>query len=327
MDKLKMWLIPGIVVIIIIGGLIFLRGRIPEATPPGGLQEEETGPKGFAPPEEPGPRQKIENDATAMSDALHSGDITDCEKITWNEELKQECLDNLNYAAGLRSDDESQCEQIENESLRQKCRNKVYLNVAVDTRDLSVCDMISDELLKQLCRDQVQVLLGRNAESLSECDNIESTVLKAKCQDNFLIKNSIAEKNMEGCNSIRDEEIRTQCTRSVEKTIEIAAANQAAVAASKEAETPQEKLAMCDNLPAGRATRCKDSVYPQLAVEEKNPSHCDKISDSDEAVKCKTDLAQNLDQYYLREAIATGDPSLCNRISSQSVQTTCKSSI
>ena len=327
MDKVKLWLIPGIIVIIAIGGLIFLRGKTPEITPIVIEEEPEKPVKGFTQAPEPSPEEKIANDTTAMSNAILSGNIEDCEAITWDEKLKQQCLDNLLYANSLKSGDEEVCNQIANEIMRIQCLNEVYMNAALTQRDISLCELIPDLDTKQLCKDRVQVILAQDADSLDDCAVINSDSLRANCEDKFYINDSIANKDPSGCDNIQDAELKSQCTTTIENNITVIETTKTAIAAAKTPKTSLELLAVCDKLSGESASKCKDMIYPKLAIEEKDISYCNKISDSDTASQCLLEKGQSIDQYYLREAMTTGDLSLCDKIANQSIQTTCKSSI
>lgn len=328
MDKLKYWLIPGLIVIIALGGLVFLRGRTPEVEPTTIVEEEEsTPPKGFAEAPEPSDHEKVSNDSASMADALRNNDISACEKITWDEVMRQQCFDNLYYAAALRSGNEADCDKIQDQDLRTQCYNKVYLNVAIDGQDLTLCDKISDPVIRQLCRNQVQSRLARRGEDLSACDTIDSTGLREDCQDTYYLKNSIRAKDVSGCDNILDANLKDQCTNTVEKNIAVAEANEEAIARAEQVQTPQDLLDICNTITGERATKCRDAVYPKLALEEKDLSHCEKISDQDMVNQCKQEQGQAIDQFYLREAIATADSTTCDQISSETIRNTCKTSI
>lgn len=330
MDKLKIWLIPGIVVILAIGGLIYFRGRLPEKTmtedPVATEEEESTEPKGFAEPEEPQPQEKALNDNQAMLGALHSGDVSDCGKITWSEELRKQCEDNLNYAASLRSGDETQCDSLSDENLRLQCHDKIYMNAAVDGQDISVCEMISDESLKIMCQDQVQMILSRYADSADDCSVIGSETLRKQCEDNFYLQTSKKNLSVENCDNISDSDLSGQCKETVTQNIEVINQSQQAAQTATVTKTFQEILELCDNLSGNRSVSCKDAVYPQLAFDEKDLSHCDKISDELVAAQCQKVQGDKINEYYLRQALVSKNKSLCDLITDSELKALCQSS-
>jgi len=331
MDKLKLWLIPGLIVIIAIAGLFFLRDRIPEIEISNVVvnvetSEETNKPKGFAKPVEPSLQEKSANDSSSMADALRSGNINDCDEITWDKELKQKCIDNLIYAASIHSNDETECKKIQNDILKQQCYNKVYLNVAVDEQSLEICDNISDAVIKKLCNSQVHALLARNSSDINSCNEIDSGYLRDNCQDNYYLKSSAESHDDNTCNNIKDPNSKQQCIETVKNNIAVIEANKIAIK-NRSNRTTQDLMDICNSLSGDRAIKCKDMVYPKLAMEEKDISYCDKISDSILASKCKEQNNQNIDQYFIRQAIASNDISFCEKISSEIIQTTCKNSI
>lgn len=331
MDKLKIWLIPGIVVILAIGGLIYFRGKLPQQTvteKPTVTQEEAppTKPKGFAKPEEPLPQVKAQQDNEAMLGALHSGDMSDCDKITWSDELKKQCEDNLSYAESIKSGDESQCENLADEALRNQCYDKIYMNLAVDDQDMASCEKITDANLKSMCLDQVQMILSRYAQTVDDCAVITSDSLRKQCEDNFYLQSSKTDLSVENCDNISDANLSDQCKQTVTQNIEVVQQSQQAAQTATVTKTFQEILDLCDNLSGNRSVSCKDAVYPQMAFDRKDLSYCDKISDELVAVQCRKDQGDKINAYYLRQSLASKDKSLCELITDSELKSLCQSS-
>ncbi len=326
LGKLKSWLIPALVVILIISGIVYIRGRFFVVQPGPGYEITEEQPKGFAKPLEPSAQEKAKSDSEAMKDALLSGDISDCDKITWDEELKQRCLDNLNYAAFIRQGDERKCEEIANEDLKQMCYDNIYFATAVDTKDASLCQKIKDTTMKQQCLDQVQALLARRAASAEDCNSIESEILKSQCLDNYYLTSSAKNMDLQSCNNISDPTLKEKCSDTVTQNIQVAEVSKQAAAAKKVTKTPAEILVLCDTLNESQRDACKDSIYPRLAFEEKNLTYCDKISDPVKVMDCREEQEERIDQYFMRQAIALQDNSECSKISNSELKELCFSS-
>jgi hypothetical protein len=120
---IKAWLVFILVVVIVFVALFYLRSITKEApeTDVKITVEVSKPSKPFAEPAELTEEEKKDVDNKSMGGALLSGSLEDCDKITYNEELRQKCYDTINYALTLKSGDESQCEKISDEELRQKC--------------------------------------------------------------------------------------------------------------------------------------------------------------------------------------------------------------
>lgn len=328
MDKLKSWLIPGLIVIIVIGGLVIWRGYTPDAQTPDVVigTDKPDGPKGFAEPVEPPPKEKAKINSNAMSDALRSGNIEDCSKIVFDEDLMGQCQDNLSYANILKSGDLSLCDSLHDEILRTQCHNKIYTSTAIDKRDSTLCEMIVDPAVAQLCKDQVQTILSRYAQSIDECDTINSAELKQQCQDTFELQSSAETLNLENCDNISDEKLADQCRATVTQNIKVVEQSQQAAQSAQVAKTPQEVLVVCDSLTGARETACKDAVYPDLAIEEMDLSYCDKISENSVSAQCRKETQISINQYYMRQSIAQKDKLLCEKITDESLKAVCKAS-
>ncbi|MBU0706192.1 hypothetical protein KJ657_04365 [Patescibacteria group bacterium] len=330
MNRFRIWLISGIVVIIALGGLVYLRGKLPEEAVriPTTVQVTEPAakPKGFAKPPEPGPQEKIKDDSEAMVEALNSGDISDCDKITWSGELKKQCEDNLNYASILKSGDASQCDRLNSQVLKRQCYDKIYMTTAVDKKDPSICDLIKDETLKLMCLDQVQMILSRYAKTADDCSVIASASLRRQCEDNFYMHSSAKKLDAEGCNNISDGSLASQCRQTVTKNIEVKRQSEIAAKNAATPKTLQEILELCDSLSDAKAITCKNAVYPQLAFDEKDLSYCDKISDESGIAECRREQGEKLNTYYLRQSLASNNKSLCDKILDEELKQLCQSS-
>ncbi len=328
MNRLRIWLIPGLLVIIALSGLVFFRGRIPQQeqpTPkiPVAVVKVPSKPKGFAKPVEPSLQEKASGDADAMVEALNTGNISDCEKITWNEEMRQQCEDNINYATILNNDDEKQCDELHSEILKTQCYDKIYLNKAIDQRDVSLCEKITAPDLKQMCLDQMQMIVSHSAKSADDCTVIASDALRQQCEDNYYLKSSAKTLNIESCDSISDSYLSNQCKKTV--TSNIAAIEQSKQAAKNATDTKElkEVVQLCDSLAGPKSTKCKDAIYPRLAFDEKDLSHCDKVSSESAADECHKEQGDKINEYYLRQSLASRDKDLCNQISDNELKQFC----
>jgi|GEM_PF-3281415 len=329
-NRLKIWLTPGLVVILTLGGVIYFKGRsTPQATtekPEIAQETVKTGPKGFAKAPEPTPQQKAKVDAEAMVGALNTGNISDCSKITWSEAMRKQCEDNIRYASIVDGSDEEQCEKLNDEVLKTQCYNKIYMTSAVDAKDPSICEKISDKSLKQMCLDQVQMILSRYAKSASDCSVINSEPLRKQCEDNFYMQSSAKTLNVEGCNSISNPELLAQCKKTVNNNVLVVEQSKKAAEKAVVAKTLRDILALCDDLTGSKAVTCKDAVYPQLAFDEKTVSHCDKISDPSKVAECRKDQGAKINAYYLRQSLASNDKSFCSQISDAELKLLCQNS-
>lgn len=332
MDKLKIWLIPGLIVILALAGLVYFRGRLPEEAveKPTVVDVEEekptTKPKGFAKPVEPSPQKKAESDADVMVAALDSGDLSDCANITWNEEMRKQCEDNLNYASIIKNGDESECDKLHNETLRIQCYDKVYMSAAVDQKNPELCEKITDTVLRQMCLDQVQMMLARYATSADDCSSITSEMLRKQCEDNYYLKSSAKELNVDGCDNISDPYLADQCKKTVVRNIEVMEQSKKAAENASVVKSLQEILELCNSLSGDKPVMCKDAVYPQLAFDEKDLSYCDKISDALKASECTKEQGDKIDTYYLRLSLASRDKSVCELILDDELKQLCQSS-
>jgi len=328
MKRFLTWFIPILIVLLILGGLLYLRGRAPE--PQVGIGQPQTvqeikKPKGFAKPKEPSEEEKAKINSSALATAMDSGNISDCEKIIYDDVLRQQCIDNLNYASALKSGDEEHCLQLADESLKSQCLHRSYYESAISLSDSSLCEKISNEALRNLCLDQVSSLMADEADSPEACSDISSDVIRTNCEDSFYMEDSVKNLDANECNNLSADYLKELCQTTVTQNLKVIEESKKATQQAQISRTPQEVLALCDSLSGLRSESCKNSIYPELAFNEKDLSYCDKISDPILIEECKKEQGDRIDQYYMRQASSSGDLSSCDSIQNAELKTLCLS--
>lgn len=317
---IKAWLIFILVVAVVFGALFYLRGIYTKPlTTDEEISEETKKPsRPFALPELT-EETKFDIDNTALKGAFDSGDISDCEKIQYDEELKQKCLDALNYAGILRSGDETQCEKLFDPKMRQQCYDSIYNSAALDKFDINLCYKIQDPALQQSCINKIQVVMGRTATDRSFCDAIVDDKAKQDCLDNFYLSSGIKDLDEESCDNITDPNLKNRCTTTIAQNLKVIEKSKQAVIDIPK--TTEEILASCTT------PECQDQMNYTLANEKKDINYCYKISDSKFREECVNDQTKSINQYYLRQAVTLKDPSICENITNVSLKDLCKSSV
>ena len=322
---IKAWLIFILIVVIAFGALYYFRSIAPFTTDSTEISEDVKTPKKKFALSDVSEEKMKEVDSKAMESALEGGNIEDCEKITYDEALKQKCLDSLSYAAILRSGDESECEKLYSEDLKNQCLDKIYYSDAMDTMDTDLCKKISDENLMQRCLDQIQVFIGKEADTAEGCDEISNSVLKQECLNNFYYSSSIKDLNEESCDNITNSQLRERCSSTITQNKEVIALSKMEVASVPT--TTMEVLEGCDNYQDERAISCKDDANYELAFEEKDISYCSRIYDTAKQIECIEKQGDNINQFYFRQGTAYGDATMCQKITNTALNALCLDSI
>lgn len=322
-NRLKTWLLPLILVIAVIWGLSYLQKQF-HLTDIFIGDENQKGQKGFAKALESTAQEKAASDQKALAGALHSGALEDCEKIQYDETLKQSCLDRLNYALILKSETKTGCDRIEDAELKQLCQNKTYLFLASEETNELLCDRIADPALLTKCKDNVAYAVARQTPTEAGCTQLASEENKTKCLDNYYLKESTQTQNPTNCAKLSNQGLQSECRRVVTENQEVAQASQEAEINKKIIRSTFELLELCDTVDdPNQQSICKNTLYPRLAFEQKDLSYCDKITDGELAQSCKKEQEQALNEYYLRRAQAEKDPSVCESITSSDLKALC----
>jgi hypothetical protein len=322
---IRAWLIFALLIVIIFGLLYYFRSVL--IAPEEEIVEEVEKPKKEFVVIELTPKQKEEHDNAALNDAFLSGNPENCESIEYDEELKKQCLDNLNYAGILRSGDENQCEKLYDEELRKRCYDKIYFSSATSILDSALCNKITDEALRQKCNNSVQLVMGRSAKSEQDCESITDPEVKQDCLDNYYLSSSTKEIDQLSCNNIKDAELKDECIASVTQNVKVIEEGKKIAMAKVAPKSTSDVLKGCNAKSGELAQNCKDDANFNLAFQNRDLTYCNKIVDTDLKDDCIKQQTENIDAYYLRKATATGDKSLCDKIITLSVQTFCRDSI
>ncbi len=257
--------------------------------------------------------EKKKQDNESYQSALLSGE--GCEKIEHDEELQQLCFDTMNYNTALQKKDENLCKEIKNETLKEKCLDSIYLGLATESSDESLCEKIKNPGVKQGCLDQIRSLSGRTAESTDACEQIQDIALKQNCLDNFYFAASNESTDKESCEVIKDGSLKDRCVKAVAKNIEIAEVTKTQI--TRTYKTAEEKITAC------QTDECKNQANFNLALEKKDLSYCNLITDLDMQANCIKTQSATINSFYLKQATSLKDPSLCTKILDEGLRQTC----
>jgi len=324
--SIALWILFILLIILALGALYYIRTS-PKPPPTTVTAEEKAGlkPKKSFTVQELTPEEKEAADNKALNEAMAFGSIGDCEKITYNEELKKQCLDNFNYAGILKSKDEKQCERLNDPALKAECYNQIYFGAAMDSMDTKLCEKITDTALKQNCLNQLQAILGRTAKSAADCETITNAAMKQECLNNYNFTSSVDKLDVKSCDSITDDMMKERCAKTVTQNLEVI--NLAKEQAAEPRKTTVQVLATCDQLKGDQATSCKDDANFKLAFEKQDLGYCNKITDEQKKNDCLREQGDNLNRFYLRQGVALRNKAFCDKITADDLRILCQNSI
>jgi len=325
--KILSWIIFIIIILIIFGLLLYLQSmkKAEKIIPPEKILEETkiTKPRKTFAVTELTEDEKNNRDNDAFNQALLTG--KGCEEIKYDEKLRQLCFDTLAYNEALSKNDETICETIVDSEMKTKCYDQIYLNLALSSLDAKLCDKIKDEKIKQNCKDQILAFSGVGIKSASDCTVIKDMTLKQMCLDNYYMQNSAANLDKTGCDKISDSDKKERCVSTVAQKIEIIEISK--IQAVRTYQTAEETLKSCDSLSGDDADSCKNEANFNLALDNKDLSYCNKITDSGLQNNCVQTQSVSINSYYLKQAVRLKDKSLCDKILDATLRTTCQTSI
>jgi len=137
-------------------------------------------------------KQLCQNKTTQKSNtqtyltAIKSESLAMCNSL--EENLKNDCQDEINYNIAVRESNISLCTSITNQEKLSTCNNNVYTNLATTEKNVEYCQKIKDESFQENCLRETNSLLLKSAISTNDsslCSLIADTILMEKCLNAF----------------------------------------------------------------------------------------------------------------------------------------------
>lgn len=225
---------------------------------------------------------------TIYNNAVDTLDIGACGKITNNDTLKAECLDNVYSATASKEKDVALCDKIADTTTQSRCVNSFTYDTAIASGKQSDCDKIAgDSDLKNACT---------------------KNVVFAKIEDVAF------SGTIDACASLSGVD-KEYCIGRINKSADIELLQKG---------TNTKDINVCGQIQdTGMKNTCSDTVYMTLAIEKKDGSLCAKIADTARKTSCTTQFARINDVTLLQKALAENNISLCATISTSDLKTKC----
>lgn len=225
----------------------------------------------------------------AAVDAL---DITACEKITGNDALKLECIDNVYAAMASKGKNGALCEKIQNTETKAHCANSFIYDTVLASGKQSDCEkIVGDSELQNACAKNIVFAQIEN-QSFSGTADVCSTL-------------SGADKDY--------------CMNRIEKDADIDLLQKG---------TTTKDVKICGQIQdVGMKNTCNDTVYMTLALEQKNASLCIKIVDTARKTTCTAQLSRVNDASILQKALSENSLALCATITTPEFKTKCSDTL
>ncbi len=160
-----------------------------------------------------------------------SGNITDCNKITGDDALKNACTKNIVFAqieSSSFSGTINTCNSLAGAD-KDYCVNRIkkdgdidLLQKGTNTKDINVCKQIVDIGMKNTCSDTVYMTLALEQKNGSLCTKIVDVNRKTTCTTQFsrvndatILSKAIAENNISLCATITSSDFKTKCSDTI----------------------------------------------------------------------------------------------------------------
>ncbi|GEM_PF-3515998 len=320
---IKSWMVFAIVLIALFG-LLFAWQKQKESALSGGPPLEQTGLSGksFAPAQGLNAQEKAAQENQTLHQAWTTGQGDLCRSIT--DEAKQRlCLDQLALNQALRDKNETQCDSLNDPAIRQQCKDQVYAALALSELNTAFCEKISEASLKQYCFDRLQSLLAGSGGNAASCEKITDTTLKTQCKDQVQFAASTQNTDSGGCDKITKSSLKERCSATVAQNQKVLLLAQAQAQVVRKPVSAAVLINTCETLGEEASGPCRDQANYNLALEKKDLSYCQKITDSVKQNECLEVQGGNLNRFYLKQAIAQHDASSCQKILNADLKTAC----
>lgn len=132
---------------------------------------------------------KKEAKAPSLTEAIKSGDLSQCEKIS-NKNDRPQCKGTLQSmifsTKALESQDPKICLSIEDKFLQERCKDPFTVNEAITKKDISLCPSGKDTngntvFFKKICPETIYMNLAIEKKDASICKKITEKTMSDLC--------------------------------------------------------------------------------------------------------------------------------------------------
>lgn len=258
----------------------------------------------------------------------------------------------------ISSRDIKNCDKIENTLDKISCTNSIYLLLAQENKDYSYCDKIRWTQYKENCITSVNNIhlkdgqcdniknssdknictLEKNIEEsknikLSDCNNIQDKEIQNKCSNYYYItyvQNTPDIKENSYCEKITNEYDKANCNEIIKERNWAQNEQKQVQNIISNSQWKDKKMIEieqnCSKLPWGISSfeKCREEKYSVLAVEAKDVSLCNNLSNASAQNNCKNYYVGLTDLEIFQKARDTKNINLCNDIQDSLSKEQCK---
>ena len=227
------------------------------------------------------------------------------------------------YNSALKNLNPNLCEWITKKIQQQECRDMIGATQAKKSGDIAACDTLTGTGIVILCRDAIRSDRAVTTRNKILCDKVTDTERKIYCKEQIdeLILQANAEENSltkDLCNKLGEEQ-KWNCLNEIQQIDET---NIYKEATSKN----DEKLCKTIKNKELQST-CIDTISIKIAVSTNNSILCEKISDQEKRLYCKTQVSKTEDINLYKSAIESNNLSTCEKINTLTLKNKCNDSI
>lgn len=173
---------------------------------------------------------KIKNEckkAFELDRLVNSWSLSDCQKISWNDFAKTQCITNavfkeissdsfswtIDICNNLSDNNKTQCIK-----LIEWQKNVSIANNAVEKKDMNLCNSITDANEKNNCIESIKLANTLWTTDLSSCNSLTDSLNKQTCIETVkrnidaeAFQESATSTNISSCNTISDSTTKEKC--------------------------------------------------------------------------------------------------------------------
>lgn len=288
------------------------------------------------------PKKKIMEQSSIQTGQI----ITTNEEVVsiWSKkvEVADSVIDDGNVWNIITEWNIEKCKEIKDALQKQYCMNQINLELAISEKDYKYCDLIRGTILKNNCKNELNSYFMNEwkcenindinvknicilDQSISKwiqitqknCIQITQKNEKDKCNDYYYytyVANDKTIKTNTYCDKILKNTDKNNCYQLVKSRL-VVQNSQTETKIVVNGKILPEVEKECQNIiDTTSKNTCLQTEYSKVAVEKKDISYCDSISDTKAASECKNYYNGMDDLATFQLAKEKKDKTLCNKI-------------
>jgi len=155
------------------------------------------------------------------AEIIKTEDFSQCEEIE-NQMYKAVCINNIALNLAEKNQDVSYCQRLDNKLVKiANCERRIVFKKSQDKENIAICSEARDKEVQKECQNSFWPSLAVKKQDINLCDNILVKEEKNNCKNNYLFEKLIGTEDSFDCQKFIDQQLKEDCQKYRENILKI----------------------------------------------------------------------------------------------------------